>query len=246
MKTKFKNILLIFTSALLVSGCNVNEDSSNEKKSDATTSSTTSTTSTPSGSTSSGKTKVTFPAHTISDSNPPIDSSTTGQQVSESTWNSFKNGSASKFSGYYNFRYTAYISASSYQQQFFTKNGYAYKSLQGSTYTSMYYERVGTTLYEYADVSDGWLRKPSSLNLTNTFTSRILDELNVHMFAYSNYSWDSLNEWYFYNGGSFTSAIQFQGGYLSHLVYTISGGITYKIESMFETSIDFPASYIYQ
>ncbi|MCR5332979.1 MAG: hypothetical protein K6E11_03055 [Bacilli bacterium] len=245
MKTKFKNILLIFTSALLVSGCNVSEDSSNEKKSDIT-SSTTNTTSTPSGSTSSGKTKVTFPAHTISDSNPPIDSNTPGQQVSESTWNSFKNGSASKFSGYYNFSYTAFISMNSYQQQFFTKNGYAYNSLQGSTYTSMYYERVGTTLYEYADVSDGWLRQPSSLNLTNTFTSRILDELKVHMFAFSNYSWDSLNESYFYDGGSFTSRIKFQGGYLSNLVYTISGGITYYINYMFETSIEFPASYIYQ
>ena len=190
--------------------------------------------------------KVTVASHTLSDTNPPFDSFTEGQQVSETTWNSFMNGSASKFNNHYNFTYTSFYAANNYQQRFFTKNGYAVKSLQGNTYSRMYYERKsGSTFYEYIDVSDGWLRQETnSFNLTNTFTSLILDEIKVHMFAFSNYTWNEYFEQYIYDGGTFTSAVQFKNGYLASLTYIVDGK-RFSIDYMFDTEIEIPDSYYY-
>lgn len=190
--------------------------------------------------------KVVVPAHTLSDSNPPFDINTPGEQVSESTWNSFKNGGASKFNNHFNFTYTAFHSANNYQQQFFTKNGYAYKSLQGNTYSRMYYERKsGNTFYQYLDVSDGWLRQETTYNLQNTYTSRFADEVRLHMFEFSNYTWMEGFEVYQYNGGTFTSTVEFKRGYLASLVYVV-GSQTFRIDNMFDTTIDIPNSYYYE
>ena len=114
---KFSKILLLTSIAFMASGCMANnKTSSNTSSSSETSSSTTTSTNSSSNSSSessdsssssseTGPTKVTVPAHTLSDNNPPIDVNSTGQTVSEATWNSFKNGAASKFNGNYNFTY---------------------------------------------------------------------------------------------------------------------------------------------
>ena len=241
-----KSIVLFLLSVLVLSGCGANNAPATGNNTGGNTGSQTG------GDTGGGTQggtpkKITVNKHTLSDSNPPFDIYEPGQQVSESTWNSFKNGAASKFNNHYNYTYTAFYSANNYQQQFFTKNGYALKSLQGSTYSSMYYERKsGSTFYQYISVSDGWQRQETaSFNLTNTYTSRFIEEIKVHMFAFSNYTWDEYAEQYTYNGGSFTSSIQFTSGYLSRLVYVVDR-VTFRIDSMFNTEIEIPASYYYQ
>ena len=50
-------------------------------------------------SSSTGPTKVTVPAHTLSDSNPPITIDGVGERVSKTTWESFRNAPNSKFNG---------------------------------------------------------------------------------------------------------------------------------------------------
>lgn len=243
---KTQNILLLLLSAIFVCGCTTNQvsnkDTTSEEKSSQSSSSSSHSSS---GSTSTGPTKINVPAHTLSDSNPPVTIYDDGEQVTESTWNSFKNGNASKFSNHYNFLYTAFISGTNYQQEWYTKNGYGYNSLQGSTFSTMYYEKKsGSTFYQYVKVSDGYLRQETSFNLTNKFTSRILDEINVHMFEFSNYTWDADFQVYKYDGGTFSSVVQFKKGYLYSLRYTL-GSIQYSITNMFDTTVDIPKSYYY-
>ena len=252
---KIKSLLLICASALLVMGCNTTKNNNNNQGQqqgggdqgggdqggggqggggDQ------------GGGGSQEPVKVVVPAHTLSDSNPPFDIYDSGEQVSESVWNSFKNGGASKFNNHFNFKYTAFHSANSYQQQFFTKNGYALKSLQGNTYSSMYYERKsGNTFYQYLDVPDGWLRQETTYNLTQTFTNRFADEVRLHMFEFSNYTWNEDFEAYQYNGGTFTSTVEFKRGYLSSLIYRV-GSEYFNIDAMFDTTIEIPKSYYYQ
>ena len=190
--------------------------------------------------------KVVVPKHTLSDSNPPFDLNTPGEEVSESTWNSFKNGGASIFTNHFNYSYTAFHAANNYQQHFFTKNGYGYEALQGGTFSNFYYERKsGSTFYQYTNVSDGWLREETTYNLQNTYTSRFADEVRLHMFEFSNYTWMEGFGVYQYNGGTFTSTVQFKRGYLASLTYVL-GTQTFRIENMFDTTIEIPKSYYYQ
>ena len=138
---KIKYLLLICASALLVMGCTPKQNSNKPDDGEQTQ---------PGGGEQGGDgdqggggqggggnqdpVKVIVPAHKISDSNPPFDLNTPGEKVSESTWNSFKNGGASKFNNHFNYSYTAFHAANNYQQHFFTKNGYGYEALQGGTF----------------------------------------------------------------------------------------------------------------
>lgn len=247
---KLRNALLILTSATFVCGCTPNQSSSNNSNSSSNTSSGTSGTSqtdTGSSGTTSGSTKVTVAAHTLSDSNPPIDIFTPGQHVDKNTWNSFKNGSASKFANHYNFTYTAFYSASNYQMRFYTKDGYAFKTLTNDVYSRQFYERKsGNTYYQYVDVDDGVLRQVSTdSTIASKYTELYLSEIYVHMFEYEEYTYREDNEDFFYDGGTFTSVVQFQGGYLSYLFYQTSG-ITFTLNNSFNTTIEIPKSYYYQ
>ena len=247
---KIRNILGLLASTLVITGCNVSQSANNGATSEEKSSQSSSSSSHSSSSSTSQSTKVTVAAHTLKDTNPPVDIyEAEGQQVSESTWNSFLNGAKSKFNGHYNYTYTAYYSASNYQQRFFTKNGYAIESMTGSTYSSMYYERKGSsgnTFYQYISVSDGYLRQETSFNLTDTFTSLFVEHINDnHMFAQSNYTWNESNECYIYQIGSTASSmVKFQGGYLTNLTYRVDG-MMFSIDTMFDTTIDIPKSYYY-
>ena len=151
-----------------------------------------------------------------------------------------------QFNNHFNYSYTAFHAANNYQQHFFTKNGYGYEALQGGTFSNFYYERKsGSTFYQYTNVSDGWLREETTYNLQNTYTSRFADEVRLHMFEFSNYTWNEDFEVYQYNGGTFTSTVQFKKGYLASLVYVL-GTQTFRIDSMFDTTIEIPKSYYYQ
>lgn len=247
---KTQNILLLLLSAIFVCGCTSNQASSKDATSEEKSFQSSSSSSHSSSSSTSQSTKVTVAAHTLKDTNPPVDIyEAEGQQVSESTWNSFLNGAKSKFNGHYNYKYTAYYSASNYQQRFFTKNGYAINSLTGSTYSAMYYERKGSsgnTFYQYISVSDGYLRQETSFNLTDTFTSLFVEHINDnHMFAQNLYSWNESNECYIYQISSTASSmVKFQGGYLTNLTYRVDG-MMFSIDTMFDTTIDIPKSYYY-
>ena len=84
--------------------------------------------------------KVIVAAHTLKDNNPPVDIlNDPGQQVSLSTWNSFKNGGKSKFINNYDYTYVAYYSTSNYQMELFTKNGYEIDSNLNGNYNATYY-----------------------------------------------------------------------------------------------------------
>lgn len=189
----------------------------------------------------SGPTKVVVNAHTLKDTNPPIDINSSGQQVNKATWDSFKYGGMNKFTGNYNFTYSAYSGGYQTLEQY-TKNGYYMSSLAGS----MYYERKsGSTFYQYINVSDGWLREETTFNLQNKYTDRIVQEIYVHMFEYSDYTYEDYDEMYHYYGSGFASAVKFQGGYLTYLFY-ILGMNVFEIKLAFETEIEIPKSYYYK
>lgn len=238
-----KKILFLSSIIFLVSGCTMANDSSNSVNGSSSTNSISesndsSSNTNLSSTTSNSSNKTTVPAHTLSDSNPPINEHTPGQQVSESTWNSFKNGSSSKFINNYNFTYKAY-SGGALQMQYFTKNGYYIQSSSGR----LYYERKsGSTFYQYIDVSDGWLRQETTLDIQSKYTSIFVNELYVHMFDYSLYTYDDDMECYTYITSGFGSTIKFQGGYLSYLMYG-NGVNVFEIYASFETTIDIPKSY---
>lgn len=194
-------------------------------------------------SSSSGPAKVTVAAHTLKDSNPPININSAGEMVSEDVWNSFRYGGKSKFNSHYNFTYKAY-SGGTLQMQYFTKDGYYISSSAGK----LYYERKnGSTFYQYIDVPDGWLREETTLDIQDKFTSIFVNELYVHMFDFSNYEFnpDLYDGSYFYSTTSFGSTIKFQNGYLTYLMYG-NGANVFEISSSFETTIDIPKSYYYE
>ena len=242
---KIKKLLLLTSIALLVSGCGTkNHPSISSSDSSVTSSETTSSTSSSSSSsstTSSGPTKVIVPAHTLSDSNPPIDINSKGQKVDKNTWESFRNGGQSKFIGNYNYTYRAY-SGGVETMEAFTKNGYFARSSAGR----LYYERKsGNTFYQYLDVSDGWKRVETTLDLQDKYTYRINHEIYVHMFDYENYEYSEDEEMYNYRTTSFGASVKFQGGYLTFLYYSV-GGSFFEIKLSFETTIDIPKSYYYE
>ena len=249
---KIRNLLILTSLVVLISGCVANNntpassedqpsqssETSSASSSEASSSKPSSTT--PSSSTSQGPTKVTVPAHTLSDSNPPINPSAKGERVSETTWNSFKNASASKFNGNYNLTYKAY-SGGVLQMQYFTKNGYYMQSSSGR----LYYERKsGSTFYQYIDVSDGWRRTETTLNIQSKYTSIFTEEIYVHMFEFSKYDYDEDEGEYMYIDYGFGSTVKFQGGYLTHLYYG-NGSSVFEIYASFETTINIPQSYYY-
>ena len=254
MKTKF--IILPLFAAMSLSACallpsigkkssqsesNTSSNTSNNTSTNTGTSSSTNGGSGSSVSQSTGPTKVTVPAHTLSDSNPPINVNSKGQTVSESTWNSFRNASMSAFNNNYN--YTYYSVSGGYRTiEKFTKNGYYVQSYSGE----LYYERKsGSTFYEYIAQSDGYLRQETTLDLQYKYTYRIHHEIYLHMFEYSDYEYDSYDGCYWYSTSAFASVVKFQNGYLTYLHYGLSGNI-FDIELSFETTIDIPTSYYYQ
>ena len=242
---KIKNVLVLASLSLLVLGCSANnnnptnsEDSSN---STSESSSSTSSSSSSSSSTSSEPKKVVVPAHTLSDSNPPIDINSKGQKVNKETWDSFRYEGQSKFIGNYNYTYSAY-SGGSQTIEAFTKNGYFVRSSAGR----LYYERKsGNTFYQYVDVSDGWLRKETTLDIQDKYTYRINHEIYVHMFDYENYEYSEDEEMYNYRTSSFGASVKFQSGYLTFLHYSVGTSI-FQIKLSFETTIDIPKSYYYE
>ena len=194
------------------------------------------------GGTGGDPVKVTVPAHSLSDSNPPITIGSKGQTVTETTWNSFKNGGQSKFNGNYNFTYWYYVGGSEYTQAF-TKDGYYYLA----SYNKYYYERKsGNTFYYYAPQTN-YQRQETTLNLTDKYTQVIYDEVRLHMFEFSNYEFDSKTGEYTYYGNGYTSTVMFQNGYLTYLYYTIPSAMAfYEIKLSFETTITIPESFYYQ
>lgn len=217
------------STGLTTSGSSSTSSSSSSTSTTGTSSST--------GSTPSGKTIV--PAHTLKDSNPPIDVNSKGQQVSEETWNSFRYASSSKFNGNYNYTYRSWNLGGEVLKEEFTKDGYHVKSIGGE----LFYERKsGNTFYNYAERSDGYIRTETSLNLQDKYTDRIKQEIYVHMYDFSNYKYDSDDGVYRYLDYSFGYGAKFQGGYLTYLFASISGNF-YEISMSFETTIDIPQSY---
>lgn len=255
---KIRNILLILSTALIVSACGatkseVNSNSSEMTVSNEPTSELTSSESSassallsssegkPSSLATSKESKVTVPSHTLSDSNPPINVESKGQIVNKNTWDSFRNASDSKFVGNYNYTYKAYSGGSIIQEKF-TKNGYYIYSSSGS----LYYERKsGSTFYEYSMTTTSYERRETTLNLQNKYVSRIKDEIYVHMFDFENYEYDEDDGTYRYLDFNFGSNVKFQGGYLTYLSYS-TGGNFFSIEATFETTIEIPTSFYYQ
>ena len=253
MKNK-RNLLTLIT-LLLVVGCATAKPSSNENSSENNSEINFSSETNPSSeeessskseasstsSSQSGPQKVAVAAHKLADTDSPIDPESMGQVVTESTWNSFRNASSSKFNGNYNYTYTAY-SGGSYTVEKFTKNGYYMMSSSGR----LYYERKsGNTFYNYISVSDGYLRQETTLNIQEKYTYRIQHEISIHMFDFENYEYNDYDGTYSYLTTGFGANVKFQGGYLTHLSYTV-GMNTFRIDASFETTIDIPASYYYK
>ena len=259
MKKRRLSLLLVLTGCLpLVSGCSLisnilnpktSSESQNSSQSNSGTSSSSngSSNSSSSGSpassssSSSGQQKVTVDAHTLSDTNPPINVDAKGQVVTESTWNSFRSAPDSFFNNNYNYTYTAY-SGGSYTIENFTKNGYYVQSSAGR----LYYERKsGSTFYQYISTSSGYLREETTLDLPSKYTYRIAHEIYVHMHDFSNYEYDDYSGLYQYLGSGFGYNVKFIGGYLVYLYTSIDGNL-FIIDSTFETTIDIPQSYYYK
>lgn len=245
-QSKLKPVLFVLSVAFLVSGCTAKPsggEATTETPAPATSATNSSTTRPTSTTSSSGK--VVVPAHTLSDSNPPVNPSSSGQQVSESTFNSFKNGAQSKFNNNYNYTYTAYLNGTT-MYEFVTKNGYY--TYTGSM-TPVYYERKsGNSFYSYTSTSEGYLRSTAiGFDHQDTYTRRWTEEIKVHMTDFSNYEYNADMEMYVSNYAGATWLVKFQGGYMTYLFYMLqSGGIyRYEIKSAYETTIDIPKSYYY-
>ena len=189
-----------------------------------------------------GPEKVTVAAHTLKDTNPPITVGAKGEQVSETTWNSFKNGAQSKFNSHYNFTYTAYTNGV-YTQKQFTKNGYYANTSSGK----LYYERKsGNTFYQYISTTSGWLRQETFLDLQSEYSYLIWHEIYItHLDDYENYEYDSEDGTYWYRTTSFAKAAKFQNGYLTYLHYGQTG-VFFDIDYAFDTKINIPESYYYK
>ena len=191
----------------------------------------------------SGPTKVVVNKHTLSDGNPPIDINSTGQNVSKSVWNSFDNAPASKFLNNYNYTYR-YMVGGAVTYETFTKNGYELSNSTGV----YYYERIGSDLYYYNKVSDGYERIDSPIDFIDRRSERIAHEVDVHMFEYEKYRYygeeDGMEGVFIYNESTFSTMVKFQGGYLTYLRYTLNSPLsTYEIYQTFESTIEIPKSY---
>lgn len=249
---KLKYTLLLALVALIVSSCGKRNGSfSSEESSSGLTSQSSSSSSSKnnssssskssSSSSSSGPKKVTVPAHTLRDNNPPIDVNSTGEIIDKNTWDSFRNAPASKFNGNYNYTYRAY-SGGVETIEAFTKNGYYVKSSAGK----LYYERKsGSTFYIYISKSDGYLRQETTLDLQDKYTYRIQQEIYVHMFDFENYEYNEYDGCYTYRTTSFGASVRFQDGYLTYMFYSL-GMVFFEIKATFETTIDIPTSYYYE
>lgn len=249
MHMKTKNILLLTFVALLVTSCGLfirptsKSNSSNATSQTSTTSVKPGTSTTSTGKTSSSKDdgKVIVPKHTLSDSNPPIDVNSKGEEVSETVWNSFRSASNSKFNGNYNYTYYAY-SGGNQTLEAFTKNGYYMQSSAGK----LYYERKsGNTFYQYIAQGYNWLRQETTLDIQQKYTQRIVDEIYVHMFDFENYYFDDEEGTYEYRTTTFGTHVKFQGGYLTNLFYALGANI-FEIRLSFQTTIEIPESYYYK
>lgn len=238
---KIRNLALFIVVALLASSCGATKGStpSNQPGTGGNTDPGTG------GGTGGNNepTKVTVNAHTLSDSNPPIDINSIGQNVNKSTWNSFKHASASMFTNHYNYTYRYFVGGQVTYESF-TKNGYELSNNTG-TY---YYERINNELYTYSRVSDGLKRIPSSYDFIAHRSEVLANEVYTHMFDYENYTYygedDGLDGVFLYNTTAFSTEVKFQGGYLTHLRYTLNSPMsTYEIQLAFETTIDIPKSY---
>ena len=190
--------------------------------------------------------KVTVDKHTLSDGNPPISINSIGQKVSESTWNSFKNASSSKFNNHYNFTYEYYVGGQLTTESF-TKNGY--ELLSGTTL--QYYERIDNKLYFYQSGSEGYQRVASSYDFISRRSEVLAHEAYVHMFNYAEYTYfgeeDGMDGVFISNTQAYTSQIKFQGGYLTFLSYLLKSPLSrYQIKLSFETTIEIPKSYYYE
>lgn len=236
---KNKSALILLISICLLTGC-----TSNQPK-DSGGSGTSS-----SGSQEGGQTggnndpvKTEVKAHTLSDSKPSgLNLSSLGEKVSEETWNSFKYHNENKYSGYYNYTYTATVNYTRTIEKF-TKNGYYAETYYGKTY----YERIsGNKCYSYAAVNDGLLRSETSFDITSRCKSTFENEIYLHMFDYEEYEYDEYDGCYWSFNTSYAAAVKFQNGYLTYLHYSLSGTATYDIEAVFDTSISIPKSYYYK
>ena len=189
----------------------------------------------------SGPTKVAVAAHTLRDTNPPININLKGEIVSEDTWNSFRYAPESKFNGNYNYTYRAY-SGGVETIEAFTKNGYYTRSSAGE----LYHERKsGNTFYQYISTKEGYLRQETTLDLQSKYTYRIKQEIYTHMFDFKDYEYYEDEGTYYYRTFDFGCSARFQGGYLTYLQYAI-GMNFFEIKATFETTIDIPASYYYK
>ena len=157
-KTRLLKTLLLIGVVPTISGCNFkalsttestsNTESSNTSESSSDTGTNNDTPSDNNGdssSTSNDPKKVIVPAHTLKDTNPPINVNSLGQRVTESVWNSYKYGGESAFNKNYNYTYRAWSLSGESTREQFTKNGYYMKSSAGA----LYYERKsGSTFYQ--------------------------------------------------------------------------------------------------
>lgn len=246
---KIKNLLLLASVMMLIAGCGsksvtpstTEESSETVSESSETSESTEESSSSSETTTDTGPKKVTVAAHTLKDTNPPINVNSPGEQVTKSVWDSFRYGGEAKFKGNYNYTYWSY--SGGYETiEAFTKNGYYMKSIAGK----LYYERKsGSTFYTYISQSDGYLRQETTLDLQSKYTSRIVNEIYVHMFDYENYEFQEYDGTYRYIDYGFGCGVKFQGGYLTYLFYSV-GGSLFEIRATFETTIDIPKSYYYE
>ena len=191
--------------------------------------------------------KVIVPAHTLNDNNPPITIGGKGDIVSEATWNSFKNGAQSKFSGHYNYTYTVtYRSPISRTTYKFTKNGYYFESTLSGAF---YYERKGSsgnTFYKYSSTNSEWLREEETFDLENEYTYRIWHAIYVdHLDEYSNYEYDESDGLYSYSTSGFAKFVKFQNGYITYLSFGTTSA-TFVLDASFDTEIEIPKSYYYK
>ncbi|MBR0440053.1 MAG: hypothetical protein IJK27_04815 [Bacilli bacterium] len=235
-----KRLLLLISSVSLLMACNTNTGTSETKNSETKQSDTSAlgdNSNTSQGGTSESG-KVIVPAHQLKDNNPPINVNAKGEQVSESTWNSFKNGTKSKFNSHYNLTYTTY-SGGVIQVEKFTKNGYHINTSGGE----LYYEKSGSTTYCYIRQSNySYLRTEQYKDFTDRYTEIFTSEIKVHMFEKTNYEFDSSDGRYYYYAQNFGSVVEFKNGYLTRLEYGTSGA-SFTINSNFDTVIDIPQSY---
>ena len=235
---KTKKLLILSSIILLLSGCTNNKNSSNGSGNSSNNNGNNG----GSNNNNNQPTKVVVAAHTLDDGTPPIDIDADGQPITKSAWNTFKNSGSSVFNSNYNYTYRAYTNGSITIEQF-TRNGYYAYSPSGS----IWYERKsGSTFYVYTSVSDGYLRSETTLDLQNKYTTRLADEVYVHMFNFDDYEYNDAFGAYIYSYDTFSSTLIFHNGYLTYLYYHIGSTISFEITATFETTIEIPKSYYYE